>query len=137
MLCNTIIRTRANTRKRTDTHALTGSAREDHRLILAAPAGSIDASELGALCAQLGFTLSKRQLRKALEEMDADGSGEVSFDEFSDWWIAAGLGKGHMKRSGKLWEAFCDIDSDDSGAIDAQELRQLTALLGLGARAFY
>lgn len=112
----------------------------------------------GVLCEHLGFKLSNRQLRKALEgssstpalgsrpavalqftvpakltfaslfaaAMDEDKSGEVSFDEFSDWWAAAGLGKGNLEREGMLWDAFCDIDKDDSGFIDKDELKALT-----------
>ena len=34
-----------------------------------------------------GKRLTKRQLHEAMVSMDADGSGEVEFDEFQNWWI--------------------------------------------------
>lgn len=34
-----------------------------------------------------GKRLTKRQLHEAMRSMDADGSGEIEFDEFQNWWI--------------------------------------------------
>ena len=31
--------------------------------------------------------MTKRQLHDAMVAMDTDGSGEVEFDEFTNWWI--------------------------------------------------
>ena len=35
----------------------------------------------------LGTRLSEDELRVAMDKMDADGSGEVEFDELFRWWI--------------------------------------------------
>lgn len=43
---------------------------------------SIDQKELQALLNSAGFRLTKEQIQKLWEEVDEDGSGEISFDEF-------------------------------------------------------
>jgi Ca2+-binding EF-hand superfamily protein len=44
--------------------------------------GNIEAEEVAALSARLGHPLTKPQLQEAMDEMDADGSGEVDLQEF-------------------------------------------------------
>ena len=39
-----------------------------------------------ALSSRMGNRLDKVQLREAMEDMDADGSGEVDLEEFQEWF---------------------------------------------------
>ena len=52
--------------------------------------GAVDLKELIALCASLGRELSEEQARETLHQLDADNSGQISYDEFLVWW-AEGL----------------------------------------------
>ena len=56
--------------------------------------GTLDRAEIKQLTKRLGNRLSEKQLHEAMMEMDADGSGEVAFDEFVAWW------KGYQDRGG-------------------------------------
>eukprot|EP01052_Picozoa_sp_SAG31_P015038 SAG31_NODE_955_length_10799_cov_6.576636_5_plen_102_part_00 len=50
--------------------------------------GSLDEHEISALAKCLGGRkLSSVELAAAMEEMDADGGGDVSFEEFYSWWM--------------------------------------------------
>jgi hypothetical protein len=44
--------------------------------------GSIDAEEMGTICAELGEKLSKKQLRALIKEVDTNGNGTVEWEEF-------------------------------------------------------
>ncbi len=46
------------------------------------PAGTIDLKELKAAMKALGFDVSKDEIKKMLASVDADGSGEIEFEEF-------------------------------------------------------
>ena len=48
--------------------------------------GTLDRGEIKALADKLGVAMSKRELDLAMKEMDEDGSGEVDFEEFAEWW---------------------------------------------------
>ncbi len=48
--------------------------------------GSIDRGELSRLLEALGAPPSEEELAVALEVVDANQSGKVSFGEFSAWW---------------------------------------------------
>jgi hypothetical protein len=50
--------------------------------------GYLDRVELGNLAQRAGRHLTDRQLDDAMRHMDVDGSGEVEFDEFVDWWVS-------------------------------------------------
>ena len=52
--------------------------------------GFVDEEEVKELSKKLGQKLSNTQLRTAMERMDPDGDGEVTFPEFEAWWIAFG-----------------------------------------------
>ena len=48
--------------------------------------GFLDKAEITQLCTEMGKKLNKKELQSMMEEMDSDGSGEVSFPEFEAWW---------------------------------------------------
>eukprot|EP01052_Picozoa_sp_SAG31_P029962 SAG31_NODE_3030_length_4767_cov_3.085904_2_plen_235_part_00 len=48
--------------------------------------GMLEAKEIESLCKTMGKKLNKKGRQAAMAEMDSDGSGSVSFDEFNAWW---------------------------------------------------
>ena len=48
--------------------------------------GVLDQSEIKGLAKAMGAKLTEDELKLAMQEMDEDGSGEVDFAEFYDWW---------------------------------------------------
>jgi len=85
--------------------------------------GEIDKGELKGLAKMLGMQMSDKDLVTALplirshrnnvdqhfvaraqdaamEEMDDDGSGEVDFEEFAEWWTSQQAGGGCAMRAG-------------------------------------
>jgi len=50
--------------------------------------GRLERAELASLCADLGTTLSPRELESVLALLDADQSGYVEKHEFVAWWAA-------------------------------------------------
>ena len=48
--------------------------------------GVIDGTEFTALCMKLDATMTEDEVDDALETLDEDGDGEISFKEFSSWW---------------------------------------------------
>ena len=53
--------------------------------------GYLDATEVAALYKKArGEKLSKGNLSAAMREMDSDGNGQVSMDEFKSWWLDNG-----------------------------------------------
>ena len=49
--------------------------------------GTLDRHEIRNLARSLGNQLTEAQLDEAMGEMDDDGSGEVDFEEFFDWYV--------------------------------------------------
>ena len=52
--------------------------------------GTLDREEIRTLARRLGKKINNRKLDEAMAEMDADGSGEVEFEEFLHWWKEVG-----------------------------------------------
>jgi len=50
--------------------------------------GRLGKQELMAMCTSLGRKLSDAEAAQAMEHLDADRSGEISFDEWYKWWQA-------------------------------------------------
>lgn len=48
--------------------------------------GSLDRTEVEALCAAMGLAIDAADMDTAMAEMDSDGNGEVDFQEFTTWW---------------------------------------------------
>jgi ankyrin repeat protein len=49
--------------------------------------GTLDSSELKKVCADLGLELDDDELETALAILDENGDGDISFEEFCDWWL--------------------------------------------------
>jgi len=50
--------------------------------------GYIDVKELKELLEKLGEELSEGELDQAFRELDSDGSGEIEFFEFVEWFTS-------------------------------------------------
>lgn len=48
---------------------------------------SLDTDELAKLLSIMGFELDDDSMQKILEEIDEDQSGEVSLEEFVQWYL--------------------------------------------------
>jgi len=73
--------------------------------------GAMDAAELRALCASLGRELSEEDALQVLAQLDTDGSGAVSFDEFLLWWAQGLTGAGATRPSSR-WEGQTVAERD-------------------------
>lgn len=49
--------------------------------------GELDAEELAAFCETLGSKLSPEELEAALLILDESGDGQISYEEFAEWWL--------------------------------------------------
>ncbi|PAA47813.1 hypothetical protein BOX15_Mlig030389g1 [Macrostomum lignano] len=71
--------------------------------------------------------VSENSIKKMMEEVDTDGNGTVSFKEFCA--MAKKKQKQKNDRMEKLRKAFSVFDTDGSGYVDRQELKDgLTAM---------
>jgi calmodulin len=104
--------------------------------------GELDRNEVRELGAQLGAEMTEEELQSAMDEMDADKSGEIDLDEFLSWWQGARASRStwarmidRKERQEKerewLWDLFDHIDEDGNGTLDLGELGQMTNDLGL------
>ena len=69
--------------------------------------------------------MGSTQKKEAMAAMDVDGSGEVTFDEFCNWWVAGG---GSVTRGERL-EAKMDSTSQELEKVlaDLQMCREARA----------
>lgn len=82
--------------------------------------GSLDAKEVEALVSQLGEQFSTSELGAMMKELDADNSGDVSFEEFRIWWDAQQFNS-VAERELELQDLFDIVDTDSSGEVDWEE----------------
>ncbi|XRB03422.1 hypothetical protein NFJ02_17g27760 [Pycnococcus provasolii] len=52
--------------------------------------GTLSTYEMGRVAAAMGISLSRAELVAAIDALDRDHSGEISFDEFVDWFATTG-----------------------------------------------
>eukprot|EP01047_Picozoa_sp_COSAG01_P077933 COSAG01_NODE_14217_length_1482_cov_0.761388_1_plen_462_part_10 len=76
--------------------------------------------EVSRLAESLNAKLTKRDLDIAMQEMDEDGDGEVSFLEFYSWWIKAGdsalkTAKRREEARQKRWSAQAPLETTYTG----------------------
>ena len=94
--------------------------------------GSLDAKELKVLLTGLGRKATKKQVKNAQAEMDLNGDGDISVDEFITWWCrldedqrmliveaqaeASSKSKSKSKSKGKTFDADGAAVMSDSGS---------------------
>jgi Ca2+-binding EF-hand superfamily protein len=90
--------------------------------------GTITTKELGAVMRNLGQTPTDSQVADMIQEVDADNSGSIDFQEFCT--LMARKSKGPAISEEDLIKAFSVMDRDGNGFIDAKELRHVLSNLG-------
>ena len=91
--------------------------------------GTLDIDEVRQLGEKLGFVFTEKELQIAMGQMDEDGSGEVDFHEFYEWWIERRQ-SGDYELHNEAVEMFNSVDVDGGGTLDIDEVRQLGEKLG-------
>ena len=89
--------------------------------------GSISSAELGEIMKSLGQKASKAEIQAMVDEIDADGNGEIDFPEFLTMMLRK-MNTGNVEK--ELKEVFTVFDQDGSGTISRQELRAALSMLG-------
>ncbi|XP_007891246.1 centrin-3 [Callorhinchus milii] len=88
---------------------------------------AIDYHELKVAMRALGFDVKKADVLKILKDYDRDGSGKISFEDFSevvtDWIL-------DRDPQEEILKAFKLFDDDDSGKINLRNLRRVARELG-------
>jgi Ca2+-binding EF-hand superfamily protein/serine/threonine protein phosphatase PrpC len=64
--------------------------------------GQLDSTELSKLMKRLGKAMSTSELEEAMREMDTNGDGTISCDEFEAWWQDSGTKLVRAAKSSKL-----------------------------------
>lgn len=86
--------------------------------------GFLDLDEVAKLSQMLGVEATKQEVRAAFEEMDDDGNGEISFQEFASWWQNVRENDRRKVRR-KVRNAFHKLDRNGDGTIDKQEFAMM------------
>ena len=73
----------------------------------------------------MGGKHSEEQVKKYMEELDTDKSGDISFEEFSIWYL-----RGEARIETELSETFDELDDDHNGYLTKDELVVLLERLG-------
>ena len=97
-------------------------------LVIAGRGTDADNIELERLTEDLETTeASSSQTSAIFREVDMDGGGTISFDEFSRWWVhrqmitgevSSELNEGMLKKMKNIWN---EADEDGSGELDPEE----------------
>ncbi|XP_053380399.1 uncharacterized protein LOC123564203, partial [Mercenaria mercenaria] len=101
--------------------------REAFRLFDKDGSGTISTKELGIVMKTLGETKSDAELAKIIAEVDADGNGEIDFNEYLEMMA------NRMSYNGsadQIREAFKVFDREEKGYLTVEELRHIMTNLG-------
>lgn len=89
--------------------------------------GKISSSELGSIMGSLGQPTSEEELDNMICEVDGDGDGYISLNEFIEL-NTKGVDSDEVLEN--LKDAFTIFDVDGNGSITAEELHMVMASLG-------
>lgn len=85
--------------------------------------GTVATKEMIILLRSFDFYPTEEDLKKALAEVDADGSGEVEFPEFCE--LINRLDRGSTFGEDEILEAFRYFDKEGTGFVDEPEMRRM------------
>jgi len=97
--------------------------------------GSVDVSELRAICMEMGALLSEDELRVAIHIMDTDGNGKIEFEEFKRWWNTSDRFERLRHNDQELaflngaFASFLSFDRDMDGTVNKEEFFALHKVL--------
>jgi len=81
----------------------------------------------------MGHCLSETELHVAVTALDTDGSGKITFDEFTKWWANSNrfeklkLSDAEQEQLSRAVQYFRYFDKDGSGVLDRTEFASLHA----------
>ena len=76
----------------------------------------------------LGQNPTEAELQYMINEVDADGSGSIDFEEFLK--MMAGIVKSPEDEEREMWDAFRVFDKDNDGFVSIDELKFVLTNLG-------
>ncbi|CAM9220220.1 unnamed protein product [Scytosiphon promiscuus] len=89
--------------------------------------GSIDSAELATVLRSLGYSPTKDQLKRLMNKVDLDKTGDISFEEFVMMMRLGGMETDYEKEINGAFEFF---DKNSDGEIDRQEMAEIMRGLG-------
>ncbi|XP_035779162.1 caltractin-like [Anopheles albimanus] len=89
--------------------------------------GMIDTKELKVAIRALGFEPKKEEIKKMIAEIDKDGSGKISFDDFLQLMTVKMAEKDSKE---EILKAFRLFDDDETGTISFKNLKRVAKELG-------
>ncbi|KAF7827575.1 putative calcium-binding protein CML25 [Senna tora] len=89
--------------------------------------GKICSSELGSILGSLGQQATPEELQNMIREVDSDGDGFISLEEFIEL-NTKGIDSAEAMEN--LKDAFSVFDIDGNGSITAEELQKVMKSLG-------
>eukprot|EP01089_Gocevia_fonbrunei_P012756 TRINITY_DN3102_c0_g1_i1.p1 TRINITY_DN3102_c0_g1~~TRINITY_DN3102_c0_g1_i1.p1 ORF type:complete len:161 (-),score=46.38 TRINITY_DN3102_c0_g1_i1:148-630(-) len=93
--------------------------------------GHINTSEFGSLCYEMGHKLTQTEISVAVKQLDHNGDGSITYDEFQKWWANDDrfknlqLDDAKLEKINKATDFFRKFDADNSGTISDAELAAL------------
>ncbi|KAB0798836.1 hypothetical protein PPYR_06716 [Photinus pyralis] len=90
-------------------------------------AGKIDTKELKVAIRALGFEPKKEEIKKMIADIDPDGTGKLSFEEFLQL-MSVKMAEKDSKE--EILKAFRLFDDDDTGKISFKNLKRVAKELG-------
>jgi len=102
-----------------------GNVQETFNKIDADSSGFIDVKELDQLLKELNIPHKPEDVKIALKEIDSDNDKTISLSEFEAWY-----GKAETTINKLIADAFDEIDVDNNGFIEKENLEELMKKMG-------
>ncbi len=90
--------------------------------------GSITTKEIGTVMKSLGQEPDESELEEMVKEFDADGNGEIDFDEFLEVMASRVLNQSNAEEV--IQEVFTVFDADEKGYVTVDDLLRVMERLG-------
>lgn len=89
--------------------------------------GLIESKELKVALRALGFEPRKEEIKRMISEVDKDGTGKISFEDFQQLMAVKMAEKDSNE---EILKAFRLFDDDDTGKISFKNLKRVASELG-------
>ena len=99
---------------------IAGNVRETFDKIDEDGNGLLDTTEIGHLLEGLGAPHSEEDIGHVMDEVDTDGDGTISFEEFTVWYLSS-----EKRIRAEMRTLFNQFDQNENGAIEVGELKAL------------